>query len=132
MLKRSEQYRREAEEDGDLNDGDKHTRVSSVLKELARLGRGLGAAAADSAKASDVESDRVRLQRVVSLLARWRECVAQDTRSETRSMNEGQKELGYYHRGRADALRDVIRMTEEEWAGKKANDEAERLAGGNL
>lgn len=51
MLKRSEKYRREAEADGDLNDGEKHARVSSVLKELARLGKGLGAAAGDSDKA---------------------------------------------------------------------------------
>lgn len=52
MLKRSEQYRREAEADGDINDGDKHARVSSVLKEIVRLGRGLAAAAAKSEQPS--------------------------------------------------------------------------------
>lgn len=50
MLKRSEQYRREAEEDKDYNEGEKHARVSSVLKEIVRLGRGLGAAAAGVAE----------------------------------------------------------------------------------
>lgn len=57
MLKRSEQYRREAEEEGDLNEGEKHARVSSVLKEIVRLGKGL-AAAAKSEKAPDVDGAR--------------------------------------------------------------------------
>lgn len=38
MLTRSNQYKTEAEQDGDLSEGEKHARVSSVLKELKRLG----------------------------------------------------------------------------------------------
>lgn len=37
FLQRSEQYRSEAEGEKDINEGEKHARVSSVLKELDRL-----------------------------------------------------------------------------------------------
>lgn len=55
MLKRSEQYRREAEADGDINEGEKHARISSVLKEIVRLGNGLAAAAAKPEQPSSAE-----------------------------------------------------------------------------
>lgn len=37
MLKRSEQYRQEAEAEKDFTEGGVHARVSSVLRELDRL-----------------------------------------------------------------------------------------------
>jgi cell fate (sporulation/competence/biofilm development) regulator YlbF (YheA/YmcA/DUF963 family) len=37
MLKRSEEYQREAETNKNLNEGEKHARVCSVLRELKRL-----------------------------------------------------------------------------------------------
>jgi hypothetical protein len=37
MLHRSEEYQKEAEEDGDIAEVEKHSRVSCVLRELDRL-----------------------------------------------------------------------------------------------
>ena len=37
MLKRSDTYKAEAEAEKDFNEGEKHARVSSVLRELDRL-----------------------------------------------------------------------------------------------
>jgi chromosome segregation ATPase len=46
MLKRSEQYQREAEEEGERHQGEVHSRVCSVLRELDRLATAFAARSA--------------------------------------------------------------------------------------
>lgn len=48
MRERSEQYKVEAEADGNLDAGGKHARVLCVLKELERLGRLFQSSAEDA------------------------------------------------------------------------------------
>lgn len=48
MKKRSDAYKDESERDGNLDQADKHARVSGVLKELERLGNAFAAQAAQN------------------------------------------------------------------------------------
>jgi len=82
---------------------------------------GLEAAADDSAKAPDVESDRVRLQRVVGLLARWRERADRLQRMALEYEEEDDDKNAIDCSSAAQEIRDCALDIKEALAGKKPN-----------